>query len=72
MQKIDREVRPNQDAFDYPVMTIEQMRMFWPEKIASRIEQDCHLFCWTTQKFLPDALRLVELWGFKYVQPLNH
>jgi N6-adenosine-specific RNA methylase IME4 len=26
----------------------------------------CHLFCWTTQRFLPMALRLVEVWGFRY------
>jgi N6-adenosine-specific RNA methylase IME4 len=29
--------------------------------------EDCHLFLWTTQKFLPMALRLAEDWGFRYV-----
>ena len=67
MQKIDRDVRPNQDAFDYPTMTIEEMREFWTKELESRIKPDCHLFTWTTQKFLPDALALVEQFGFKYV-----
>jgi N6-adenosine-specific RNA methylase IME4 len=69
MQKIDRDVRPNQDAFDYPTMTIDEMREFWAEEIElkSRIKPDCHLFTWTTQKFLPHALALVEQFGFKYV-----
>ena len=67
MQKIDRDVRPNQDAFDYPTMTQDELKAFWPKKMASRIKPDCHLFCWTTQKFLLPALELVQAWGFKYV-----
>jgi len=26
----------------------------------------CHLFLWTSGPFLPQALRLIEAWGFKY------
>ena len=29
--------------------------------------EHCQLFMWTTQKFLPMALRLLEEWGFHYV-----
>jgi N6-adenosine-specific RNA methylase IME4 len=67
MQKIDRDVRPNQDAFDYPTMSIDELREFWPKEIAPRITDDCHLFCWTTQKFLLDGIAIVQHWGFKYV-----
>jgi N6-adenosine-specific RNA methylase IME4 len=67
MQKIDREVRPNQDAFDYPVMTTDQIAKFWKTEIASRIKADCHLFLWTTQKHLPVAFDLIGKFGFKYV-----
>jgi N6-adenosine-specific RNA methylase IME4 len=28
---------------------------------------DCHVFMWTTQKYLPMALRLFNVWGVKYV-----
>lgn len=27
----------------------------------------CHLYLWTTNNFLPDALRVVEAWGFEYI-----
>jgi N6-adenosine-specific RNA methylase IME4 len=26
----------------------------------------CHLFCWTSGPFLPQAIRLVDAWGFKF------
>ncbi len=64
MQKIERDVRPNQVAFDYPTMTEEELARFDVPSISS---DNCHLFCWTTHKFLPSALRLVEAWGFRYV-----
>jgi N6-adenosine-specific RNA methylase IME4 len=28
---------------------------------------NCHVFLWTTQKFLPMALRLLDAWGLEYV-----
>lgn len=62
MEKIEREVRPNQTALDYPVMTEDELAQL---KIPSA--KDCHLWLWTTHKFLPMALRLAPQWGFKYV-----
>ena len=62
MQKIDREVRPNQSAFDYPVMQEDEIRA-----LELPAASDCHLFVWTTQKFLPMALRCIDHWGFRYV-----
>lgn len=67
MQKIDREERPNQDAFAYPVMIERELADFWRRHITAKLSQDCHVFCWTTQKFLPMALRLLEAWSLKYV-----
>jgi N6-adenosine-specific RNA methylase IME4 len=64
MEKIEREVRPNQAWFDYPTMSEDELSAM---DVAAMSEDDCHLFCWTTQKFLPMALRLVDVWGFKYV-----
>jgi N6-adenosine-specific RNA methylase IME4 len=29
-------------------------------------DDNCHLYCWTTQRFLPDALALVKSWNFHY------
>lgn len=65
--KIDRDERPNQAEFDYPTMTIDELAAFWPQTIAPRLKDDVHLFCWTTQKYLPAALSLIEKWGFRYV-----
>ncbi len=64
MQKIERDVRPNQVAFDYPTMNEAELAAFGVPAMAS---DDCHLFCWTTHKHLPMALRLLESWGFRYV-----
>ncbi len=63
MEKIEREVRPNQSsAIDYPVMTEEELAVL---KLPSG--PNCHMWLWTTHKFLPMALRLIPQWKFKYV-----
>jgi N6-adenosine-specific RNA methylase IME4 len=64
MQKIEREVRPNQIGFDYPTMTEKQLAE-WPI-VADLSAASCHLFCWTTQRFLPAAIEIVEAWDFRY------
>jgi N6-adenosine-specific RNA methylase IME4 len=67
MEKIDRDVRPDQVEFAYPTMSAEQLSDFWRSDIASRLEADCHVFMWTTQKYLPTAINLIGLLGLKYV-----
>src|ERR1043166_5553073 len=37
------------------------------EKLQLPCAADCHVWLWTTQKFLPMALRLLAKWGLKYV-----
>ena len=66
MVKIERDVAPNQVIFDYPTMSEDELRGFRAtvDKMAAA---DCHLFMWTTQKFLPLALELIEHYGFRYV-----
>ena len=64
MQKIVRDVRPNQVAFEYPTMSESELADFDVPSISA---DDSHLFCWTTHKHLPMALRLVERWGYRYV-----
>jgi N6-adenosine-specific RNA methylase IME4/DNA-binding XRE family transcriptional regulator len=62
MQKIEREVAPNQANFDYPTMDEDELA-----DMTLPAADDCHLFCWTTHKHLPMALRLLDAWGFRYV-----
>ena len=62
MEKIERDVRPNQTEFDYPTMSEEELGdMILPAA------DDCHLWLWTTHRFLPMAFRLLDAWQFKYV-----
>lgn len=65
MEKIERDLRPNQVAFDYPVMSETELVAFG-EQITKLAADDCHLFTWTTQRFLLLAIRLIETWGFRH------
>lgn len=63
MQKIERDCAPNQvKSLDYPTMTEDELRGF---KLP--MADDCHVWLWTTHKFLPMAFRLLEHWELKYV-----
>ena len=60
--KIERDQRPNQVGLDYPIMTEDEIAA-----LAIPAAKDCHVWLWTTQRFLPVAFRLLEGWGLKYV-----
>jgi len=62
MQKIERDERPNQSEFAYPTMTMNQI-----SQIKLPLSDDCHVFLWSTQKFLPNAFLLLDDWRLKYV-----
>jgi N6-adenosine-specific RNA methylase IME4 len=62
MEKIERDVAPNQAGFDYPAMSGEELA-----ELKIPAAGSCHIFLWTTHKHLPLALRLLEKWGLKYV-----
>ena len=62
MRKIERDVRPNQHGFDYPTLSEAELAALTLPTMA-----DAHLFLWTTQKFLPMALRLLDAWDARYV-----
>jgi N6-adenosine-specific RNA methylase IME4 len=62
MQKIERDVAPNQVAFEYPVMKEAEIAA-----LKMPAAEDCHMWLWTTHKFLPMAMRLLDAWRFKYV-----
>ncbi len=65
MEKIEREVRPNQGQhLDYPTMTVEDLMKWQPRDYA--VTEGCHIYLWTTHRFLPDAFRVFNEWGVKY------
>ncbi len=49
----------------YPLMTTKEICALPVEQIADA--DGCHLYLWTTNNFLPDALEVVKAWGFEYV-----
>ena len=63
MQKIERDSYPMQTAeLDYPVMTLGQIMDI---KVPSA--DQCHLYLWTTQRFIWDARSMLENWGFRHL-----
>lgn len=68
MEKIKRKERPNQVGFDYPVMSLEDIKSLPIRRIS---EDNCMLFLWTVQKMLPDALDVMDYWGFKYFKTIT-
>lgn len=65
MEKIAREVDPDPvTVLDYPTMSVEELQRF-----GARIPtaDDCHVWLWTTHRFLPLAFELLETWHLKYI-----
>ncbi len=58
-------VTPNATRLlDYPTKSVEEIEeMNLVEKFAA---DNCHVFLWTTQRFLPAAIHILEKWGVKY------
>ena len=61
--KIKRGVRPNQIEIDYPIMSLEDIKL-QPINILGKNNSVC--FLWTIQKFLREAFMILEHWNFKY------
>lgn len=79
LTKIRRKVRPNQEGFDYPTMSLEEIAGL---AIKDLLADDAFVFLWTTQKYLPCSFKILEGWGLTYrftmvwhkpggIQPLN-
>jgi N6-adenosine-specific RNA methylase IME4 len=49
----------------YTLMSIEEIKALYLEvkRIAA---EDCHLYLWTTNNYLPQALEVMAKWGFQY------
>jgi N6-adenosine-specific RNA methylase IME4 len=61
IEKIQRDCRPNQIDMDYEVMNLDQI-----ESMKIPAAEDCHVWLWTTHKYLPAAFALLNTWGLKY------
>lgn len=64
IEKIKRDVRPNQKKMDYPTMNLFEIKNFGFTELFN--EKGCHVYLWTTQKHLRDAFYLFDAWGVNY------
>lgn len=66
--KIERDVRPNQDAaLDYGTWTVEDIQSGKLKAVvADKADEKAHLYLWTTHKYLPTAIECAREWGFEY------
>ncbi len=64
VEKIDRDVSMGQTGFEYPVMSVKEIK---------GLELPCenaHIFLWTTHKYLPDAFECFKAWDVRYVSTM--
>ena len=52
----------------YSTISVERIKAMPVRQLAA---QDCDLYLWTTQKYLPDAFSVMDAWGFRYCQTLT-
>ena len=54
----------------YPLMKTSEIIALFPlvEKLA---DENCHLYMWVTNNFLPDGLKVMTAWGFRYVTKIT-
>lgn len=59
---------PKESETPYDQMTIAEIKALPVGTIA---DENCDLYLWTTQKYLPVAFDVLETWGFRYCQTLT-
>ena len=47
----------------YQYMTTEEIALL---PVKSLTDENCEIYLWTTQKYLPDAINIMSAWGAKY------
>lgn len=51
----------------YPLMKTKDIINLMQRKLCGKIEDNCHLYLWTTNNHIKDAFLLIESLGFKYI-----
>ena len=52
----------------YPTMSVEEIKSIPVHTLAN---DNCELYLWTTQRYLPDSFDVIDAWGFRYCQILT-
>ena len=64
IKMISRIVRPTQLDMPYKTMKLDEIKSMPVRELAD--DNGCHIFLWTTHKWLPKAFEVLQSWGFKY------
>jgi len=64
IEKILRDERLQQYNLDYPTMTIDEIKSLPIPELA--FEDGCHIYLWTTHRFLPTSFEVFREWGVHY------
>jgi N6-adenosine-specific RNA methylase IME4 len=59
---------PQDSEVPYQMMTLQEIMKL---PIVELADDNCDLYLWTTQKYLPAAFDVIKAWGFKYCQTLT-
>ena len=63
--------RPNSHKvypMPYKTMSVEEIKSL---PIIEYADENCELYLWTTQKYLPYSFDFLKVWGFKYCQTIT-
>ena len=59
---------PTDSVIPYKTMSLEDIKLL---DVGSLAGDNCDLYLWTTQRYLPAAIDVLNAWGFKYCQTLT-
>ena len=59
---------PKDSDLPYDWMSVEEIKAL---PVGSLANENCELYLWTTQKYLPHTFEVIKAWGFKYCQTLT-
>jgi len=70
IKKIQRRSRPNQVNMDYPTMSLDNIKSLGIG-LRPYLNENCTLWLWTIQSYLPYAFDVMRAWGFKYQRTIT-
>ena len=59
---------PKDSDLPYKWMSIDEIKKL---PVSTLADDNCELYLWATQKYLPTAFDVIRVWGFKYCQTLT-
>ena len=59
---------PKDSDLPYDWMSVEEIKAL---PVGSLANENCELYLWITQKYLPHTFEVIKAWGFKYCQTLT-